>query len=499
METEIETEGKADGESDDNNEDTNTTTTNATTVIEITTTNRLFLSHVNYKNYGGDQSRRPHLSQEEVKKELKVLFSFYGTVQDVYLSEGKKLDSTTSTTTTTKHHLLPSPFGFVAMETTEEAKLAINAMTKGTPSYIKAQLHNNSSSNTVSDIRKRLLRIQLFRDIAPAKTYKSKHNAYNKKERKQKHLWKEYRERRLFIRNDNDTNTKRSSSANIICQVSTSHMERFKDYVLNSSSTSDRTTIVKFVGCVAIQKCTSLLLLRVDDSNKDNYSKSDGIDYLERFSQRLWDTWYVAPNLNRITIVNVNNDSDIKHILIEGNIRKGVIPAIFNSIDAIHLKKLDVEYDVNDDTIDWDVDPTIVTPLRVRVAVFPPKLQTIVLQELDNYLNNMADHLGGSDMAAANAALFPVEFTPKNPTHTISIIQLHPGVDVVNGNDNDKEALYVLGRLETNQFINSNHAKKITKQNVSMNNSRGEKHNNNNKEESTSISRAYWKLQEAWE
>ena len=516
--------------------DTAAIDTEPTTITNNNIPTRVFLSHINYQNdtcnstTSTTRSRTTLLSPEQVKEGLLELFSEYGTVQEIYLSKKTRPSR-------------PS-FGFVAMQTSEEAQLAIRTLTTTTTTQMKVRTDNDADSDStnggsavpalssssssseqqqqqqVNKQKRRQLLRTLFRDIKLAEVYKNSNTIQHQRKMDQQRtiIQYEYQQRLSFIStrksstNDNSTSNSSSSTANIICQVHSSHVDRLKEYVLSLSST----TTIRCIGCFQVQKCTSLLFLRVDNDDNDNDNDNDNnsgssrrsIDYLEQFSQQLWKTWYIAPNLNRITIINdddIHNNNNNNNKVIAGTLRQGVVPAIFRSLVELQQKE--------------DCTKQSPQPLRVRVAIFPPKLQHTLLQELDDYLIINRNQQKNNDYDVVNN----VQFTPTHPTHTISIIQLHPGVDVVvnknnnnkmndnnndndndnaNDNDSDPEALYVLGRWETNQLINSNHAKKkqiTTNQDETTSTTTTTIQNSKSKSHTSNISRAYWKLQEAWE
>mmetsp|Transcript_107521 Transcript_107521/g.219442 ORF Transcript_107521/g.219442 Transcript_107521/m.219442 type:complete len:502 (-) Transcript_107521:1067-2572(-) len=277
------------------------------------------------------------------------------------------------------------------------------------------------------------------------------------------------------------------------------------------------------VGSFSAQKGTSLLLLRVeqDESEGSRADSGDG-DRLDRFSQKLWDTWFVAPNLNRVTALA----DDAGGHLVEGNIRKGVVPAVFRALSEIRSG-------------DGDAGAPAVS---LRLAVFPPKLQRALLDGLEDY----NERRKGDENDPCGS--MEVRFSPGNPTHTISVVQLHPGVVATPGSKGDNEkALYVLGRLEGVSRTAKNRKRSLSEGSSNGDNKyrfqqqstglvpqqqtkhqiesrsetggTGSAHNSNLKiiegsaksepirdtgqaidgEDEKSISRAYWKLQEAWE
>ena len=66
---------------------TSTTTTIKTNPIVA---NRLFLSHIDYTNHDEENNNGEELSPKEVKQRLEELFSKFGSVLDIYLSEKDK-------------------------------------------------------------------------------------------------------------------------------------------------------------------------------------------------------------------------------------------------------------------------------------------------------------------------------------------------------------------------------------------------------------------------
>jgi len=422
-----------------------------------TVTNRLFLSHIDYKNYDEEtnETSETDRSPEEVRQKLEEIFSKFGTVLEIYLSgkedPGKIKD---------KDQERP-PFAFIAMETAQEAQEALD----GIDSQQKQRL---------------------FRDMAPAHVHRSKKNKQNKNERLRSERIKEYRDRSTAI-----------DTANVICQVHSSHLDRLQDFVLSKNG-------VSLVSSFSAQKGTSLLFLKVEGNSSDHNDD----DFLEGFSQSLWDTWFVAPNLNRITLLNESTTAE--RYRVEGNIRKGVVPAIFRTLSEVKSDKV-----------------------SLRLAIFPPKLQRGLLEGLEEY--NQARKDDENDCCKN----MNIQFSPGNPTHSISIVQVHPGVVVTpkSKGDNDK-SLYGLGRLEEvsqtrkrslseDSNASGDNKYRFQQQRISQVPQQPKKaddndttdtavaHNLNLKaigssttpqdgnavesEDDKSISRAYWKLQEAWE
>ena len=413
-----------------------------------TVTNRLFLSHIDYKNYDEEnrETSETEHSPEEVRQKLEEIFSKFGSVLEIYLS-GKEDPGKIND----KDQARP-PFAFIAMETAQEAQAALDGI---------GSQHKQ----------------RLFRDVAPAHVHKSKKNKQNKNERLRSERVKEYRDRSAAI-----------STANMICQVHSSHLDRLKEFALSKTG-------VSLVSSFSAQKGTSLLFLNVEGSHADE----NGDDYVERFSRSLWDTWFVAPNLNRITLLNesktVDNDKVNSH-RVEGNIRKGVVPAIFRSLSEVESDKV-----------------------SLRLAIFPPKLQRALLEGLEEYNQSRKD----DEMDCCKN--MDIQFSPGNPSHSISIVQVHPGVVVTPKSKGDNEkSLYALGRLEEvpqtrkrslSEDSNASGDNKYRFQQQRTSQVPQLAYNSNLKaisssttpqdgndsvtEDDKSISRAYWKLQEAWE
>jgi len=404
-----------------------TTTATTMTTDEMTPTapivsNRLFLSHIDYTNHYDDSreieknsssssnnnnnnnnsSSKDDLSPEVVKQRLEKIFSRFGVVQEIYLSEKDK-------TTTDPGKAERPPFAFIAMETAEEARAALKEL-------------GGSDGDGDGDDRR------LFRTVAPAKVHKSKHNKQNKSERLRSERLQEYRQRLAFVVGGGD-----DDAANVVCQVHTSHLDRLRDFAAAQPG-------VDLVGSFSALKGTSFVMLRAGDKNnkkKKNINNNDDDDdnddndgnsqdnAPERLSRTLWDTWFVAPNLNRVTVMDPSADSNTKktNSVVEGNLRNGVVPAIADSLSKIGASKV-----------------------SLRVAVYPPKLQRALLDALEDYRRHRHREYHGN----GNGVGLEIELSPSNPTHTISVIQLHPGVVVTpkSKGDNDK-ALYVLGRVES--------------------------------------------------
>ncbi|VEU35402.1 unnamed protein product [Pseudo-nitzschia multistriata] len=445
----------------------------------VAVANRLFLSHIDYANRGDGKSGDTtapgdDLSQEFVKQQLEGLFSRFGSVQEIYLSE--KEDPGRSENNPSERR---PPFGFVAMETASEAQAALDG------------LRETGGNQSIGGARR------LFGDVAPAKVHKSKNNQQNKNERMRSERRKEFRSRRALVEGGKSG----SAAANLVCQVHTSHLDRLNDFVAAREG-------VGLVGSFSVQKGTSFAVLRVDAPSED-----DGVDGAEQFSRTLWNTWYVAPNLNRVTLLDHGEGGSSP--VVEGNLRTGVVPAIFRSLSGL--------------------PGAGGGKVLLRVAVFPPKLQRALLVGIEDYQHTSRQE-GDAD----------VELCPGNPTHTISVVQLHPGVVATpkSKGDNDK-ALYVLGRPECvssvpkkrslsgegsettdNNNNNNVHSDKyeLQQQSTSVVPQPKRQHRQNGDEAGTaaaaahnsnlkviggdsgatggedkSISRAYWKLQEAWE
>ena len=457
---------------------------------QTTTANRLFLSHIDYTNYdattGNNCAGNTEMSTEQVRHKLDRLFSKYGLVHEIFLSDKEDPNMMKERNPDKRR----PPFGFVAMETTQQAQAALKALS------ISQQ---QKEQGVLNDRR-------LFRDVAPAHIHKEKRI---KPDISEKEL-AEYRKRLISIR-----------QTNLVCQVHSSHLDRFRDFVL------ERNDNVSVINSFSAPKGTSFLLIKVDEAESSERTClpsnvgvattiDDNIDHLQRFSRLLWQTWFVAPNLNRITLLDTHgkrrrsleeNDSsnnDDSHIS-QGNIRTGVVPAIYRSLSQLKHNEV-----------------------SLRVAIFPPKLHETLLEELEDY--NQARKEKSSNDCCKNIA---VHFSPGNPTHTISIIQVHPGVAVntkANG-DNDK-ALYIIGSLEavipvkaksqrkrslseniiedskyrfqqqrTSQVPQLRTAPNSNLKAINDSNTKQPKDGNNviKSENNKSISRAYWKLQEAWE
>ena len=419
--------------------------------------NRLFLSHINYKNYDqrSEENYGIDLSTEEVRQKLEELFSKFGSVLEIYLSEREDPEKS-------KDNSRP-PFGFVAMETAQEAQKALETL---------------GSSQKQG----------LFQSVAPAHVHKSKNNKQNKNERLRSERLKEYRQRFAAV-----------NSANVICQVHTSHLDRLQEFSLSKTG-------VKLVSSFSAQKGTSFLFLKVDGSEDNTSERLPNDESLENFSGSLWDTWFVAPNLNRVTLLDDRTSRNV----VEGNIRKGVVPAIFQSLSEIECHNV-----------------------SLRIAIFPPKLQRVLLEGLEDYNESRKND---ENDCCKN---MEIQFSPGNPTHTISIAQIHSGVVVTPKSKGDNEkALYAIGRLEAisktrkrshsedssnnndnkfrfqqqrtsqvpQQLIKETHGNAVSKTLAHNSNLKvvgssttPEDGNAIESEDDKSISRAYWKLQEAWE
>jgi hypothetical protein len=126
------------------------------------------------------------------------------------------------------------------------------------------------------------------------------------------------------------------------------------------------------------------------------------------------------------------------------------------------------------------------TPMVLRLAIYPPKLQTVLLEALHDVEEDGT-----------------ISLSAKNPTHTLSVIQLHV-YNEYQLYDNGLSSvgtggLYVVGRLEeTNNATNCLPLAMQQQQHQPHMTSWSELISSTTSHDS-SVSRAYWKLQEAWE
>eukprot|EP00536_Pseudo-nitzschia_multiseries_P018787 jgi/Psemu1/328913/estExt_fgenesh1_pg.C_31120002 len=472
-------------------DETTTTTTTTTTPPIVSVSNRLFLSHIDYTNHDGEENGKNkkntnsnvnanssceedlttlELSPQTVKQRLEELFSKFGSVQEIYLSDKDKTKTKTKSKSVgenqehdQKHDQEQErpPFAFIAMETAEEARAALNGLglvTTGGGGQTQTQTQTQAASESAR---------RLFRDLAPAKVHKSKKNKQNKSDRLRSERLQEYRQRLALVvvaaaaaaKDGSGTGTSTDTGkanatatakpvANVVCQVHTSHLDRLRDFASEQEG-------VDLVGSYSAQKGTSFVMLRASDNDNHNHNDNhnDGDDVPERLSRKLWDTWYVAPNLNRVTVLdhysdsttsannnnnnnNTGTSSTSTPVVVEGNLRNGVVPAIVKSLSQLG-------------TGTRTRTGTTKDVVRLRLAVYPPKLQRTLLDALDNYTRTRTreaakakqDGNGNGNGKQHQHQHHPeIELSPGNPTHTISIIQLHPGVVVTpkSKGDNDK-------------------------------------------------------------
>eukprot|EP00536_Pseudo-nitzschia_multiseries_P012969 jgi/Psemu1/327037/estExt_fgenesh1_pg.C_5270002 len=375
-----------------------------------------------------------------VKQRLEELFSKFGSVQEIYLSDKDKTKTKTKSKSVgenqehdQKHDQEQErpPFAFIAMETAEEARAALNGLglvTTGGGGQTQTQAASASAR-------------RLFRDLAPAKVHKSKKNKQNKSDRLRSERLQEYRQRLALVvavvavaaakdgsGTETSTDTGKANAtanenanatakpvANVVCQVHTSHLDRLRDFASEQEG-------VDLVGSYSAQKGTSFVMLRAsdNDNHNDNHNDNDGDDAPERLSRKLWDTCTSTP------------------VVVEGNLRNGVVPAIVKSLSQLGTRTRTRTGTTKD-------------AVRLRLAVYPPKLQRTLLDALDNYTRTRTREAAkakqdgngngnGKQHQHQHQHHPEIELSPGNPTHTISIIQLHPGVVVTpkSKGDNDK-------------------------------------------------------------
>merc|ERR1712078_752408 len=107
--------------------------------IPTTVTNRLFLSHIDYTNHNTTENGN-EISTEKVRQKLDRLFSKYGSVLEIYLSDKEDPNMLRG-----KDNHRP-PFGFIAMETAQQAQAALNALSNSSQQQQKDKEINDSQN-----------------------------------------------------------------------------------------------------------------------------------------------------------------------------------------------------------------------------------------------------------------------------------------------------------------------------------------------------------------
>lgn len=456
--------------------------------------NRLHLSHVN-----------PDLSKNILHEQLKILFSRFGTVQEVFLSTR-----------------CGDPFGFIVMGTRDEAQSALVAL------YRVCEDRGGVSSTSLSPTS------TLFRGVKGAMDFQPRNKrAIQNLERTIQNF-----HGRLHL----------AKTSTIICQVHKSHQQRFKDYLVALEDQKEGS--IELVGSVIpeFSRSTTLVFLKPRKTGSGSHSKQvqeedetatgDDDDESTRLTRELWSKWYLASAIHRITVLD-NSLSSGSGVL-QGSLKDVVVPAIYRSIkesllrDAQQIvKEIGIDEDHSLGTTADDI-PEIDNGLcLIRLAVFPPKLLQPLLEEVENQwestflpmlLVSESEHTTPAATGSSNNRIHglpKVKFSPTNATHTLAITMLHEGIgNIYQGDEEEQEvsgwssgpppptarsatgALYALGRLE--RIVTVNGTKRTKPDDVEGARS-GHNNNNYNRSDNTrnanddSISRAYWKLQEAWE
>ena len=270
--------------------------------------------------------------------------------------------------------------------------------------------------------------VELFQGIQPAQAMR------NQKQLKLDQEWK----RKFEL----------ASKSNIICQVHTSHVERLIDYVSNTTDKNLPESIkVSIMGSLSSTNTMSLVFLGVLPQPKV-------------FVEWLESIWFVQPKIHRIfTFDGSTNDetSSVKDYpwIIRGSLETDVVQAIWKKVSG---------------------DKKDQTKFVIRLHVFPPRQQLPLLQALEQTRQNHPREA--------------IQFSPKNSTHTVGIIQLDSG----SGPDK-KGGLYVATPLQKISQPPLSFSSPPSKVPTHDNND----YHNNSKSKGKVLCRAYWKLQEAFE
>jgi 23S rRNA U2552 (ribose-2'-O)-methylase RlmE/FtsJ len=495
----------------------------ATTVIEGATTptnvsspkvaisNRLHLSKVN-----------PNISTSVLQEQLKIVFSRFGTVQEVFLS------------TRSEDH-----YGFVVMGSKDEAQRALDELH---PNVGDDQGGVTSSLSTTT--------LTLFHGVDAATDFvpRNKRALRNLQQSVQ-----DYQDRLELAK-----------TSTIICQVHKSHEKRIKDFLVADQNDVKSSTI-ELVGSFIPESSRNITLVFLkpssttskqgqlqeeEDETATGDDSNDDDEGTTRITRTLWSKWYMASAIHRITILDKSLPSGLG--VVQGSLDKVVIPAIYHSIKESLLRDAQqyLKETVEDDT-DYSKGATTREKTSeidnnlclIRLAVFPPKLQTSLLEEVGKQFESTflpmllaaeSEHsttgiltgTSSNNNCRKKRILPTVKFSPTNATHTLAITMLHEGIRNIYQNDGeDKQpdvsawssgppppttrgrtgALYALGKLERIVIVNGTKNTKPDSDDNSnvdrsnQNNNNYNRNDNTRNANETSISRAYWKLQEAWE
>jgi hypothetical protein len=345
---------------------------------------------------------RLHLLQQDIGDH----FSMFGTVQRILLSgrNCKKNDSASAAekrnqddqnfgveivdgpNRTNRPSLVP-PFAFVEMETTPQAQRAIEDFER---------------RNEQRDYSR------LFGYLAYATGKIEYMDHFLKQQQGRKQTAKAIRqERRAILKQW--TGAVSNCGTGILLETHKSHEERLKDWLKTLRSKNGINLCTVAEDSLQLFKSASLLFL--------NSTTMDPHFLLEKIQT----TWYVSTNIHRITVMNKVVDSSF-----EGRLRDDIVPAI---IDKVRNEAARMTQEPAVDAEEQDGLSDSQSATVVRVFVSPSKLQKPLLKLLGQHLDNQSEQA--------------IEFSHKNATHTMSVIQAH------SEEDSENDGIFLVGRLES--------------------------------------------------
>jgi hypothetical protein len=329
-----------------------------------------------------------------VKENLCHYFSKFGKVRDVFVStrNGPNKNIDHALRIDCDNPIAPEPiepmqrrcrrespipsFAFVEMETLHEAKLAMKEYLQ----YSMQQQQQNHQS-------------RLFGYLAFATRIRQ--------QKSQRHI------EISLIRNNRLTllevwaRATRNNGTGVVLEIHKSHEQRLHVW-LEGLRTSQGNMAVTVSGSINISKWTTLLLL--------NTSLPDPSVLL----QDVQSTWYVAPNIHRVTVVDKDSESIIK-----GSIRHNLVPAILQKVRMV------AKHTLNTTAL-----------IKVRLTVFPIKMQMPLLRLLWHELDAQQKD---------RPAIF--DFSHENASHSLSVLRVYGDDRRKTDELDDDDEIFVIGRL----------------------------------------------------
>jgi 23S rRNA U2552 (ribose-2'-O)-methylase RlmE/FtsJ len=408
-----------------------------------------------------------------IQQEIADLFSKFGKVEEVFLPDRS-----------TKQ------YAFVNMETSEAAQRAL------------AEL-GPSSSKPKTPVH------ALFGAIRAAHTVLPR-NRNKEKAHKRRKLADDQRQATIAL----------AQSSNFVLQLHRSHVERLVDFLketkmphMHSSSTSTCSSTQDQDGQLQVQVMGSIpttsktvSLVFVQASTTATYTNTN--TPTQSFTALLDTMWFVQPIVHRVFCLTTTNNNDNKKepMIVQGQLETDVVRAIVSLVSSTLL--------LPSQTSSSSLSATN-SSIRIRLAVFPPKLGKKLLQAIDDQWDTTTARSTGSTTTSSLPGLFDqwkkhgLSLSPTNPTHSVGIVQLVADTSTGNNNTNTVHGagggVYGLGiQAIAHAQIRPTPS---NKQLFSSSNQPGnggtanndDKDDEKDNEDEDDICRAYWKLQEAWE